>query len=64
MHKKKNNTDALFTLNCSVILDTKAAVINNRPEIYWRTDNEQIKDQKITTENDYGVKVSEIIVIH
>ena len=44
--------------NCSVVLDTKAAIAGDRPEIYWRSNNEQIKDQKITTENDYGVKVS------
>ena len=64
VQKTKNNTGTLFTFNCSVILDTKAAITNNRPEIYWRSDNELIKNEKIISENEYGVKVSGIIAIH
>ena len=58
VQKNNKTADTLFMFNCSVVLDTKAAIAGDRPEIYWRSNNEQIKDQKITTENDYGVKVS------
>ena len=63
VQKNNKTADTLFTFNCSVILDTKAAVTNNRPEIYWRSDNELIKDKKITTENDYGVKVCKVLTL-
>ena len=64
VQKNNKTADTLFTFNCSVILDTKAAITNNRPEIYWRSDNELIKNEKIISENEYGVKVSGIIAIH
>ena len=60
VQKNNKTADTLFMFNCSVILDTKAALTNNRPEICWRSDNELIKDEKITTENDYGVKVGKL----
>ena len=63
MVQKNNHTEMSFTFSCLVILDTKAAVINNRPKIYWRSDNELIKDKKITTENDYGVKVCRALTL-
>ena len=53
--------DELLKFNCSITLDTKAAVKDGRPEIYWKSDSAQLKSQKISSELGYGVKVSYVL---
>ena len=57
--ESKNYSGKPLLFNCSVTLDTKAAVTNGRPEMCWKTDLPELKDEKITQSNeDYGVRVS------
>ena len=56
--ESENYTDSPLMFHCSVTLDTKAAVTNGRPKIYWRTDLAELQNE-ITESNDtYRVKVS------
>ena len=57
--ESENYTDNPLMFNCSVTLDTKSAVTDGRPKIYWKTDLAKLKDEDITeSTNTYGVKVS------
>ena len=56
--ESENYTDNPLMFNCSVTLDTKSAVTNGRPKIYWKTDLAELQNENITESNDtYGVKV-------